>query len=118
VSADRDWPVLRVEVAYSPRAGVVERSHWELPAGSTVAEALSRSGMTGSAVEGLGLGVWGRRCEPQQMLRDGDRVELYRPLPVDPMDARRERQRVQTSGRRSGDRDKGAAGSRISGTRR
>ena len=36
-------------------------------------------------------GIWGRKARLQQLLRDGDRVELYRPLQVDPKVARRER---------------------------
>lgn len=38
-----------------------------------------------------GCGIWGRRAPPGQLLRDGDRVELYRLLTVDPKVARRER---------------------------
>ena len=39
------------------------------------------------------MGVWGRACEPGQVLRDRDRVECYRPLTVDPKEARRLRHR-------------------------
>jgi putative ubiquitin-RnfH superfamily antitoxin RatB of RatAB toxin-antitoxin module len=35
------------------------------------------------------LGIWGRPCTPQTTLRPGDRVELYRPLAMDPKEARR-----------------------------
>jgi hypothetical protein len=35
------------------------------------------------------LGIYGRRVEGTQRLRDGDRVEIYRPLRFDPRDARR-----------------------------
>jgi putative ubiquitin-RnfH superfamily antitoxin RatB of RatAB toxin-antitoxin module len=37
------------------------------------------------------VGVWGRRATPGQLLREGDRVEVCRPLLVDPKVARRER---------------------------
>jgi uncharacterized protein len=37
------------------------------------------------------LGIWGRRCSPQTGLQAGDRLEIYRPLKVDPKVARRER---------------------------
>jgi hypothetical protein len=33
--------------------------------------------------------VFGRRVDGQHVLRAGDRVEIYRPLKVDPRDARR-----------------------------
>jgi len=35
------------------------------------------------------VGIWGRLVERSDMVRDGDRVELYRPLAMDPRDARR-----------------------------
>ena len=35
------------------------------------------------------LGVFGRRVKPGARLQDGDRLEIYRPLLVDPKDARR-----------------------------
>jgi putative ubiquitin-RnfH superfamily antitoxin RatB of RatAB toxin-antitoxin module len=47
------------------------------------------------------VGVWGRKAELEQVLRNHDRVELYRPLRVDPKVARRERfarQGVRTTG--------------------
>lgn len=37
----------------------------------------------------LALGVFGRRVDAQHPLRAGDRVEIYRPLKVDPREARR-----------------------------
>lgn len=49
----------------------------------------------------LTVGIWGRQSPWQHALRDGDRVELYRPLRVDPKVARRERfgqQGARTSG--------------------
>jgi hypothetical protein len=37
------------------------------------------------------MGVWGRAREAESPLRDRDRVEIYRPLTVDPKEARRQR---------------------------
>ncbi len=37
------------------------------------------------------VGVWSRNLKPEQVLNDGDRVELYLPLQADPKDARRAR---------------------------
>lgn len=37
------------------------------------------------------VGIYGKLVEPGQQLRDGDRIELYRPLLIDPKQARRER---------------------------
>ena len=39
----------------------------------------------------LQLGVWGKPVDATHFLRDGDRLEIYRPLTVDPKVARRER---------------------------
>jgi len=64
----------------------------ELPAGATVQDALKACGMDVQlAAASPSLGVWGRAVAPDAVLRDLDRVELYRPLKVDPKVARRER---------------------------
>jgi len=67
-----------------------------LAPGATLADALAASGL----VERYGLGELGGltgihgRLRPQtEVLRDGDRVEIYRPLRADPKDARRKRAR-------------------------
>lgn len=47
------------------------------------------------------LGVWGRKAQLKLVLEDGDRVEIYRPLTADPMEARRtrfKRQGARTTG--------------------
>ena len=36
------------------------------------------------------IAIWGRRVAAEQVLRQGDRVEILRPLQIDPRDARRE----------------------------
>ena len=41
------------------------------------------------AASAAAVGVWGKVRSPDQLLRDGDRVELYRALQADPKDARR-----------------------------
>ena len=43
----------------------------------------------------MSLGIWGRACVPGTVLREGDRLEIYRPLKVDPKEARRQRYRQQ-----------------------
>jgi sulfur carrier protein len=85
----------RVTVCHSPGPRQVSERVLDLPAGATVADALRGCGL--AAVEDVVVGVWGRRAEPAQVLRDGDRVELVRPLLVDPKVARRERFRRQGS---------------------
>lgn len=89
---------IRVELAWSPAAGVVERLSLQLPAGCTAAQALAagRAAAPGRLPEApAAVGVWGRAFPPESVLEDGDRLELYRPLQVDPKEARRQRHRAQ-----------------------
>jgi putative ubiquitin-RnfH superfamily antitoxin RatB of RatAB toxin-antitoxin module len=90
---------LRVSVAFSPRAGVVDEVALQLPGGATVGDALAASGLQARHPQVdlavLPAGVWGALCERSQRLRDRDRVELYRALQVDPKEARRRRQALQ-----------------------
>ena len=48
---------------------------------------------------GVTYGLWSRPCAVDRPLRDGDRVEVYRPLAADPKDQRRERARLKPSTR-------------------
>ena len=86
---------LRVTVVYSPRARVVHEVLVHLKPGSTLAQAISASGLLEQCTELQGAkllsGIWGRKAGVDQLLRDQDRVEIYRPLKVDPKVARRER---------------------------
>lgn len=86
---------LRISVVWSPGPRQVHEVHVTLKPGSTVADAVQASGLT-SDFPGLSesstiTGVWGRKALSDQPLQDRDRVELYRPLTVDPKVARRER---------------------------
>lgn len=78
-----------VTVAWSPGPRQVHEAELELPSGSTVRQALAAAGVSAPA-PGL-LGIWGRKVDADEPVRDGDRIELYRTLRVDPKQARRER---------------------------
>ena len=86
---------LRVTVAYGPGPRQVDLWDLTLPAGATVADALAGSGLFDAhpALRGqpLALAVWGRNATLSQVVRERDRVEVLRPLLVDPKVARRER---------------------------
>ena len=86
---------LHIGVAVSLRAGDAQEWALQLPAGATLADALTASVASGqlssAVVPDADCGIWGKRAPPEQLLRDGDRVELYRSLTVDPKVARRER---------------------------
>ncbi|NYT64808.1 RnfH family protein [Alcaligenaceae bacterium] len=66
-----------------------------LSAVSTVAQALEQGGFWSDHPELprhlTTVGVYGQSCEPDHVLQDGDRVEVYRPLVFDPMESRRRR---------------------------
>jgi uncharacterized protein len=96
---------MRVEVVYCPAPGHIDRVELDLPAGATLADALPASGIVarhGLPAEALRLGVWGREKPAETALREHDRVEVYRPLLVDPKEARRQRYRKTKPVRVSG----------------
>ena len=92
-----DAALLKLSVAYSPRAGEVDCVDLQLPAGTTLVEALRASGVLERhrdiELATAKAGIWGKLAALDTPLRDGDRVELYRPLAVDPKEARRLRYR-------------------------
>jgi len=61
----------------------------ELAAGATVADAVAASGLPLEGIDGYAL--HGVRADAGAALREGDRVELLRPLQMDPKEARRRR---------------------------
>ncbi len=81
---------LRIAVAYSRAAGAVKRVALSLPPGSSVRDALCQA-FPELVPETLSVGVWGKLRALGDTLRDKDRVEIYRPLRVDPKEARRQR---------------------------
>jgi uncharacterized protein len=84
---------ITVEVAYAePQRQFLRRV--DLDEGATVADAIAASGIErefGIDASALTTGIWSKPAARDTLLRDGDRVELYRPLAADPKDARRKR---------------------------
>lgn len=78
---------LRVEVVQARPDGA-EVVEIRLPDGSTVRDALAASGL-----KGVQVGIFGKRVAMDTPLADGDRIEVYRPLPMDPKETRRRRAR-------------------------
>jgi putative ubiquitin-RnfH superfamily antitoxin RatB of RatAB toxin-antitoxin module len=81
---------IRVEVVLA-LAKRVDAVTLTLPAGATVEQAISASGIAGVDLDAVG--IFGRRVPPATRLADGDRVEIYRPLALDPKEQRRRRAR-------------------------
>ena len=92
-----------VDVVYAVPGRAVIRS-FDLAAGATVADVLELAAghpdFTGVDVRGAAVAIFGRAAVRERVLEDGDRVEILRPLAVDPKDARRARAR--DARRRSG----------------
>ena len=89
--ASADTIAVEVVVALRERQEIVRLM---LPEGATAAEALRRANLAEAFPEiefgHCALAVWGRPAAGSQVLRAGDRVEVLRPLKIDPRDARRE----------------------------
>lgn len=86
--------LIDVEVVCAEAPHRVRRCALRLPAGSTAVDALRACGWWPDAGQALpAIGIWGKRCDADAPLREHDRVELYRPLAIDPMQARRQRGR-------------------------
>jgi len=65
-----------------------------VPRDTTAHDAVVRSGLLLSHPEidtMRGIGIFGKRVPPETILKNGDRIEIYRPLTADPKEARRRR---------------------------
>lgn len=87
--------MVAVEVAYAlPDKQRIEVL--DVPAGTTAIEAVALSGIEAHFDElvvsdDLKLGVWGKAVAHSRPLEAGERVEIYRPLLIDPKEVRKQR---------------------------
>jgi len=86
---------INVDVCYALRDRQ-EIVHLRLPEGCTVQRAIEASGLLQKHPEidlakGNKLGIFAKLVKPDAVLRDKDRVEIYRPLIADPKEVRRKR---------------------------
>ncbi len=104
-------PMLQITLCWSLAPRHVQELSLQVPEGSTV-EAALELGMAqwlqdnpaadAGALSSLKFhqpGIWGRKVPWTQVVRADDRIELYRPLKVDPKVARRQRFKRQGKGR-------------------
>jgi putative ubiquitin-RnfH superfamily antitoxin RatB of RatAB toxin-antitoxin module len=86
--------LLSVEVCYA-LPGRAELVRIRLPAGSTLQQALEASGLLAKYPEidirKNKFGIYAKLSKPDAVLRDRDRVEIYRPLIADPKEVRKQR---------------------------
>lgn len=87
--------MIEVEVLYAPSPQRQVLRSLRLAEGATAAQALSASGLFEEFPElngpDLKIGIHARPVERDTTLRQGDRVEVYRPLLIDPKEGRRVR---------------------------
>ena len=86
--------MIRIEVAY---AGLDKQTLLAIAValGTTVADAIEQSAIRDEfpeiPEEPAAVGIFSRKVPLERVLRDGDRIEIYRPLIIDPKEARRRR---------------------------
>ena len=89
---------MRVELVWSPEQGDVRHVWLELNGGASIEQALRACPAFADQLPALTearIGIWGRLRPLDTPLRDRDRIEVYRPLKVDPKEARRERYKAK-----------------------
>jgi putative ubiquitin-RnfH superfamily antitoxin RatB of RatAB toxin-antitoxin module len=90
--------MVKVEVAYArpDRQCVITV---EIAAGSTIEAAIRLSGILAEFPEidlaAQKIGVFSKSCSLSDKIRGGDRIEIYRPLIIDPKEARRAKAKKQ-----------------------
>jgi uncharacterized protein len=86
--------LINIEIVYAlPQQSTVKGL--QLPAGSSVADALQLAQLQTEFAHldlaGMPVGVFGKLARQDQLLKEGDRIEILRPLAADPKVARRAR---------------------------
>ena len=83
---------VKVELAFATPEKQLLRE-FDVPAGSSVADVIARGNLAREfpalSLEDAQAGIWGRPVGRDHIVKDGDRIELYRPLQMDPREARR-----------------------------
>jgi putative ubiquitin-RnfH superfamily antitoxin RatB of RatAB toxin-antitoxin module len=86
--------MINVEIAYAKpeKQTLISMSVAE---NCTVSEVILQSGILAECpklkLESLSVGIFSTPCTLEKVVENGDRIEIYRPLQVDPKDARRQR---------------------------
>ena len=86
--------MLEIEVVYGlPDKQVLKKMN--VQNGCTAREAVCQSGLdeifSELDLQTAPLGTFGKSVKDETLLRDKDRIEIYRPLLIDPKEARRKR---------------------------
>ena len=93
-TASTEQSTLTVQVCYAlPRQSVLKSLN--VAPGTSIAQAIEISGVLRQFPQidlaRQRVGIFGKLKTPDTVLRDGDRIEIYRPLKADPKETRRRR---------------------------
>ena len=84
---------IQVSVVYVAEDGTSFNVNVTINGSATVRDAITASGFLNQFphmdIETLNLGIYSLRKTPNDLLHDKDRIEIYRPLLIDPMARRR-----------------------------
>jgi len=85
-----------IEILVSLNSREIERIEWQTVQSPSVAQAKLHltnvsENFANRTSQNWQTAVWGKPVDPSYLLKDGDRLEVLRPLRVDPKVARRER---------------------------
>ncbi|QMT61370.1 RnfH family protein [Legionella sp. PC997] len=85
--------MVKVELVYVAFDKTVQHRVLELKQGATVLDALNASGIYEDYPEtqGMSVGIYAKQVSLEQVLQEGDRIEIYRPLVLDPKEKRRQK---------------------------
>lgn len=88
--------MVNVELIFAPADGQFVHIRCALKCGARVADALQQSGIlqTYPEVAAMPLGIFAKQVTLDTVLKSGDRIEIYRPLQLDPKEKRRQRART------------------------
>ena len=89
--------MVKIELVYSAEDKSIFYLTMDLPLGTTVGAALNLSAIYDIHPEtsSLAVGIYSKIASKDTLLRDGDRIELYRPLRRDPKEKRRQLAKVK-----------------------
>lgn len=89
-----------IHLCFVDAQGKLWQCHLPVSGAITVAEALAQSHFSphGISIGQLGFGVFGRKVSMDTLLQPGERLEICRPLTVDPMQSRKRRANLRKAG--------------------
>lgn len=80
-----------VELIYAPLGLPIVHLHLTVSEGASIRDVISQSGllMTHPEIKDLAVGVFSKQMDLDTKVKKGWRIEIYRPLLIDPMEKRR-----------------------------